>query len=239
MLLAQVEDVRNELTFSDIPDIETAIEGALKATTRVLERKLRTGFDLATYTDYFLIPPDAVLSQPRQQQSVGTIQPAWQRFTSGIYANSPLYGTEIALNNGFLLDPSAVTVQAATMIPYFTDGDPNNVADLRAFEADGLDHTLVTTEGRIYIMQVDVRGLYIEVVYQAGFTVASDNVYDNVPAWLEEAAILHAQIMLDKNPIIRRPEGAESQIDVLLRQVNTIIDENIRYFPGAHKPMNR
>jgi hypothetical protein len=238
MLLASVDDVRNEMTFDDLPDVDTAIEAALKATTRVLERRLRTDFDYGTHTDTFLVSPKWVPSQPLPQVVTNTVVPTRARVGTGLYANSPIYSTEFKLNHGFLTLLDTATVYSATLIPYLDDSGLR--ANLRAFEGDGLDHTFFgDEEGRLYVSQIDMRGLYVQVNYTAGFTVASDLVYDNVPDWLVRAAIIHAQIMLDKNPVIRRPEGAESQFEVLKMELDAILREKSRYFPAAVKPMNR
>lgn len=239
MLLAPISQVRAELTFDDIPDVDNAIGAALKSATHVLQRKLRTDFDFAARTDTFAVSPTRPASQPEPQILSNLVAPRKARVGTGLYANSPLYATEFHLNHGFVESDAIadLTVVTATMIPHFAD--PNLVSDIRVFEGDGLDHVFVSKEdGRVYIHQVDVRGLFVRITYNSGFTVASDDVFDDVPSWLEEAAILHAQIMLDKNPVIRRPEGAESMIEVLLHQFNQIIDEKVRYHPSAVAPLN-
>lgn len=239
MLLASVVDVRAEMTFDDLPDVDRAIEGALKASTHVLQRRLRTDFDYAVRSDTFMISPTRQLSIP-QDQILSNIQAPRARVGTGLWANSPLYTTEFHLNHGFLISTAIadLDVKAATMIAHF--GDASLESDIRNFEGDNLDHTFTSAEdGRVYVTQVDVRGLFVRIDYTAGFTVASDGQFEGVPSWLEQAAILHAQIMLDKNPVIRRPEGAESMIEVLLREYNQIIDEKVRYHPSAIKPMNR
>lgn len=238
MLLASVEAVRDELTFDDIPDVDKAILGALKSTSRVLERRLRTDFAFAAVTDTFMVDPTRKLSIPQLQISTNLVTPRRSRVGTGLFANSPLYETQFSLSRGFL-DSTAIadlTVVSATMINHF--GDSSLEADLRNFEGDGEDHTFTSAEeGRLRVLQIDVRGLFVQATYNAGFTVASDDLYDDVPGWLETAAILHSQIMLDKNPVLRRPEGAESQIETLLFQYNEIIDEKIRYHPSAVKPL--
>jgi len=241
MLLATIDDVRGEMTFDDIPDVENAIAGALKASTRVLERRLRTDFDFAARSDTFMVSPTRVQSIPDPQILSNLTAPRRARVGTGLFANSPLYTTEFSLNYGFITSTALadLTVQSATLIGHFTDGDADTVSDLRVFEGDSLDHTFTSQEdGRVYVQQVDVRGLFVRIEYTAGFTVASDDVYESVPNWLVRAAILHTQIMLDKNPVIRRPEGAESMIEVLLTELNHIIDEKTRYHPNAVKPLN-
>ncbi len=239
MLLASVADVRDELTFDDLPDVDKAILGALKAATRVLERRLRTDFTFAAYEDTFLIDPNRIQSKPSAQVSSNLTTPRRARVGTGLFANSPLYETQFHLNHGFVTSSAIadLTVKSATMIHHF--GDASLESDLRDFEGDGEDHTFTSAEdGRVYVYQIDVRGLFVRIGYNAGFTVASDDQFEGVPAWLEEAAIMHAQIMLDKNPVIRRPEGAESQISVLLHELNFIIDEKKRYHPSAISPLN-
>lgn len=240
MLLASVADVRAELTFDDMPDVDTAIEGALKSSTHVLQRRLRTDFDFVAREDTFMVDPTRQLSIPRPQILTNIQSPRRARVGTGLFANSPLYTTEFHLNHGFLTSTAIadLTVKAATLINHF--GDSSLESDIRVFDGDGEDHTFTSAEdGRVYVTQVDVRGMFVRINYTSGFTVASDLVFDDVPGWLERAAILHTQIMLDKNPVIRRPEGAESMIEVLLREYNQIIDEKVRYHPGAVKPMNR
>ncbi len=238
MLLASVDDVRIELTFDDIPDIEKAITGALKSTSRILERRLRTDFAFGSFTDTFAVDPNRLQSKPQLQISTNLVTPRRSRVGTGLFANSPLYETQFLLSHGFVASTAIGDLNAvsATMINNFGDSDLE--ADLRIFEGDGKDHTFTNAEeGRLYVHQIDVRGLFVQIAYNAGFTAASDDVYDNVPGWLETAAILHAQIMLDKNPVIRRPEGAESMIEVLLREYNQIVDEKVRYFPSAVKTL--
>lgn len=240
MLLASVAAVRAELTFDDIPDVDAAIEGALKASTHVLQRRLRTDFDYAVREDTFMVDPTRQLSIPKPQILSNLTAPRRARVGTGLFANSPLYTTEFHLNHGFLTSTALadLTVKAVTLINHF--GDATLESDIRVFEGDGEDHTFTSAEdGRVYVTQVDVRGLFVRIGYTSGFTIASDMIFDDVPAWLERAAIIHSQIMLDKNPVLRRPEGAESMIEVLLREYNQIVDEKVRYHPGAVKPMNR
>ncbi len=239
MLLASVADVRAELTLDDLPDLDRAIFGALKSATHVLQRRLRTDFDYGVWEDTFMVDPNRPGSRPQVQLTSHLVTPQRARVGTGLFANAPLYETQFHLNHGFVgstLKADFTVVSATTM---FNFDDADLVADLRTFEGDGKDHTFVSTEdGRLYVQQVDVRGLFIRVGYIAGFTVASDNVFEGVPSWLEQAAILHAQIMLDKNPVIRRPEGAESMIEVLTRELNYIIDEKTRYHPSAVSALN-
>lgn len=241
MLLASVDAVRTELTFDDVTEVDNAILGALKAASAVLARKLRTDFDFASYTDTFMVPPNHAHSAPQPLASNLFASPRVVS-TQGLLASTNVIMTQLHLNHGFLTSTSLtdLTVKTSQLFAHFSDGNSNNISDIRVFPADGLDHIIPDTEaGLIYLSQVDVRGLFVQVEYTAGFTVASDDVYDDVPFWLEEAAILHTQIMLDKNPVIRRPEGAESQISALLTQFNTIIDEKVRYHPAAVKPLGR
>ncbi len=239
MLLASVDAVRTELTFDDIPDIEAIIEGALKSAGRVIASRLNTEFDYTARTDTFMVSPTRQLSIP-QGQVASNLAPPRARVGTGLFSNSPLYTTEFSLNHGFLVSDSLadLTVKSATMIPHFGDADLES--DLRVFEGDSLDHTFTSLEdGRVYVQQVDVRGLFVRIEYIAGFTVASDGLYDGVPGWLSRAAMLMAEIMMDRNSIIRRPEGAEGQIEVLLHEYKQIIDQHLRYHPGAVKPLNR
>lgn len=239
MLLASIDTVRTELTFDDIGDIEDIIEGALKSATTVIASRLNTDFEQAARVDTFMVNPNRQLSIPKEQVA-SNLAPPRARVGTGLFANSPLYTTEFSLNHGFLTsdDLADLTVKSATLIAHF--GDETLESDLRAFEGDSLDHTFTSLEdGRVYVQQVDVRGLFVRIEYTAGFTTASDGLYDNVPAWLQRAALLQAEIMMDRNSVIRRPEGAEGQIEVLLREYNVIIDQHLRYHPGAVKPLNR
>ncbi len=239
MLLASVDAVRTELTFDDIPDIDAIIEGALKSAAHVIAARLNTNLDYTARVDTFMVNPNRQLSIPLEQ-APSNLAPPRARVGTGLFANSPLYTTEFSLNHGFIVSTALadLTVKSATLIGHFGDADLES--DLRVFEGDSLDHTFASAEdGRVYVQQVDVRGLFVQIGYTSGFTVASDGLYDDVPAWLSRAAMLMAEIMMDRNSVIRRPEGAEGQIEVLLREYNVIIDQHLRYHPGAVKPLNR
>lgn len=239
MLLASIDTIRSELTFDDIPDIEDIIVGALKSAGRVIASRLNTEFDYANRVDTFMVNPNRPLSIPMEQMpSNRATTPA--TVGTGVWAGSPLYTTQFSLNHGFLVSDSLtdLTVKSATMIANF--GDSTTEADLRNFEGDDLDHTFTSLEdGRVYVQQIDVRGLFVRIGYISGFTVASDGQYEGVPSWLERAAIIQAEIMMDRNSVIRRPEGAEGQIEVLLGEYRQIIDQHLRYHPGAVHPLNR
>lgn len=239
-LLATVDEVRARLTFGPgLEDVERAIEGALQASTTILRSRIRTKFDYVSgKQDLFQVRATHVEAYPAPSVLLLESRPLFNPHT-GLFPSSPLYTVELLTNQGFILNASAVSVEAATLIQNFND--PNLVWDLRNFE-DGADHVSVDPEkGVVFIHQLNLEGLFVRVTYDAGFTVNSENVYE-IPdeyLWLKEMAILHSEIMLDANPVIRREDGAAAQVEVLNRQLLMMYDEHVRYKPSAVKPLIR
>jgi hypothetical protein len=95
--------------------------------------------------------------------------------------------------------------------------------------------------GFVKVIGLDLAGQFIQVDYTAGFDTDPDdlNQYDlsQVPDWLETAAQLEAQILLNDQPFIQ--EGEEHTGTTMAEaMLSFIIQIKARHFPAALEPID-
>lgn len=233
MLLATIDEVRRRHGFdSGLDEVDAAIEQALRSTTYALEGILRTKFAYsAQVTDLYRIRHVEATHHPfvPESRDLRTF-----RVLHGIHAQVPLLEVKLATSRGMIESEASVTVEAASLVPHLDD--PNLVRDLRNFE-DGLDHTVIAGDkGLVIIHGLDVTGMFVRLRYAAGLHAASDDVFEDVPNWLREAAILRAAITLDVNPIIRLQDQPRMPVEDMRAELKSMLEPHVRYQPQAEKP---
>lgn len=79
---------------------------------------------------------------------------------------------------------------------------------------------------------------FLSVAYAAGFTQKSDAfgaIYENVPEWLKEAALIIAKSLFDKG--VPCEEGDKNAVGCPC-SIEALVNRYIRYLPSALKPMS-
>ena len=84
---------------------------------------------------------------------------------------------------------------------------------------------------------------FVSVTYNAGLQVDenSPDHYKNVPNWLQDAAIKHSTIWLDRShPTVRHDDADQAKHAVMQNEwdLETMLKNYIRYFPMGEHPLN-
>lgn len=213
--LISLATVLDRLSFSaDSADIQDAVDGAIRAATKMLASQLRMEFDRATRTDHFQVRETGV--------------------RGGFGENRFL------LSGALLADTSSSGLPAVAEGAYKNLDDTSLRWDLRAYETDVVEDLLLahSESGLVTIRDVDLKGKWVRFgPYEAGLEEDTDGDYESVPDWLSEAAYLAAAIALDANPIIRRDEESGAQVRQLRADLADMIQTHVRYEPRAHRPI--
>lgn len=214
MHLASVSELRAQLGFDDMTDINTAIGDALDAAETQLASILRTDFNFVNVVDQFFIE-----DTPQMGRAVKT---------------------ELLLTRGFLT-AQPVTVVTQEISPLFLFADdivqanysgtggplPNFIFGLE--KGHGVDTT------NLY------ESAFVNVSYSAGFhvdpTIAGQYDLTTVPSWLQTAAKQMAVIMLADNAVIT---SSGIVIDKALnkQQSQLLLQSKVRYKPLALDPFS-
>lgn len=208
MLLAAVADVRDDLGFDDMTDINEAIKGALHAAEPRIAAALRADFKAKTgLVDVF-------------------------------YVNQPKYQLHLHVQTEFLLRYGFVTqLTSAFMSDFPTIGDDKYdlLANSRIVPsaddlAKGVLRDYQTQYCRAYVAFTYNAG------FPADGTDATSYDLTVVPSWLQQAAKLAAKIMLDGTSILKEA-GVTQQVEVLQANYDQLIEQHVRYAPVAMLPL--
>lgn len=208
MLLADPADIRSDLGFDNMTDINDAIQAALLASEPLIGARLGTGFDLVTdQVDVFYVP-----SPPFQQgQAVST---------------------EFRLKRGFLESYSAIygaTFDALT-------SDPLDLAGILVGSADQLEKGVLVDYRTVYVNSY-VQFTYTAGFHPASADPGEIS-YDltEVPQWLQELAKIRAKIALADSAVVTEAQ-IKIDTKTLTSQYNTIAGYHQRYAPVALLPV--
>lgn len=170
--LVRVEDLRVRLSVQDLPKSNNRLSAAIDSATPHIESLLQTTFDLVNgqVDDFYL---DFNRDEP------------WH-----------LDFARLRLSKGFLT-ADAVELKLASLFQELSTGD---VLDPAIFGVDRNKGVVFVSDEQIGLTVTTTRRLatnryYMRATYNAGYTVTTTefgDVYDNVPAWLMEAAYLLA-----------------------------------------------
>jgi hypothetical protein len=214
MYLASVADLRSQLGFDDMTDINTAIGDALDAAEVQLQSILRTEFRQATLTDQFYIQ-----ETPRLGRAVKT---------------------ELLLTRGFLqAQPTSIIVNEISPI-FLTAFD--EVQAMYGGQAGPLPNFIFGMELGHGIDTTNwYNSTYINVTYTAGFppdTNTPDSyLISSVPQWLQQGAKLLALMLLaDAAPVTEA--GIVIDKKMTEQQARLLLQRKIRYKPNALDPFS-
>jgi len=222
MLLADVPTVRAILGADDIDDVNRLLEHMLKSATVNLGNMLRTAFDeVSGQTDTFFIDRTRIVGTP----SKVTLQ-LRQGLASGV-SSVRVAGDLRTLRDG----------QGADITPQVFADKPKGVISVHRRPHD---HQFYEHPWNIFDLHDVLPGeVYVQVTYDAGLKAdtATPPVYQDVPMWLEEAAInfvmwkLRAQNhWLAKNV---SSDEASADTSTLRMHIQDLINPHIRYQPDA------
>lgn len=105
---------------------------------------------------------------------------------------------------------------------------------------NGLDYTDLhgdAERGLLIVSDLSLSDAYVQVTYTAGLELGTDDVYVDVPLWLQELAILWAVMKLDTiHPTVRFENGDAISLTALKSLIGQIIVQHVRYDPIAIRP---
>jgi hypothetical protein len=220
MYLADPEIVRSSLGFSDMADINNAINDALDTATSMLASTLTSDFTKKTWTEFFFVQEPAV--------RMGAVFEQQTTFGDGIIRGGASGQTEFRLSTGF--------VSALTAISFASQPTDFGTSDIDLSSTV----TLFSDKGVIKDHVTDYSSSFVKAVYVAGFDPdnSNPNMYNlsQVPKWLQDAARVQAKILLADHPMVTE---ADIKIDTktLSTQLKYLISSRIRYAPAALLPV--
>lgn len=138
-----------------------------------------------------------------------------------------LYEYHWRLANGFVVEDEDFTVKVAS-----------SMADLTTAAAtDITDDCIINKEKGLVSYIGAALGTFVRIDYTSGFTDNGD-VYEDVPDWLEKAAIYAAIIHIDTvSPTLRHNTDEETSTSGLRRIYGGIVTAHERYFPKYDNPV--
>ena len=222
-MLLSVDELRERLGFGERPDIDTALENALKQTTISLEARLRTKFDRVDATDTFFVKWSL--------DHAGTFQD--RDAERRLEQSSQVSQTPLKLSRG-LVDSITSAYASSTVNGLSAASSRTDLTTV----LDGSSALLLREEeGELRIVDFGMTNLYVQVVYKAGL-LTDDGCparFESVPDWLVELAVIEASLLLNSNPNVRRESLPEDELKSLKELRGNIVLDHARYFPGAWK----
>lgn len=221
-VLRSVADLRGDLGYDDIKDVNTALESAIRTATESLASRIRDDFGRVTVVDEFYVE-ESLLSGRRRVVS------------------------HLKLGRGFVDSGQTFSAFAANSVVNVQDATASSpridLEDVNE-KGDGSGNRIrVNYEtGQVIISDFSVSGLYVRFEYTAGFTDDGGDpaVYESTPQWLQEALTLEVSRRLDQMNnfprATRRTEEERQDTENIEHQLNDILLGHVRYAPMAHKP---
>lgn len=217
MQLAAVADLRSELGFDDMTDINTAIGDAIDAAEVQLSSVLRTAFDYVTVTDTFFVEET-------------------ERFGRAVK-------TELLLTRGFLTGPVTSTLINSSPITLSAfDIVQANYQSINGVPGPLPNFLFAPEKGHGIDVTNFYQSTFIQCVYMAGFLAdgTTPGQYlltgtNSVPKWLQNAAKLMARIILADNAVVTEA-GIVLDKKSTEQQVRLLLQPKIRYKPLALDP---
>lgn len=139
------------------------------------------------------------------------------------------YSVYLQTNNGFIDSDSLSVVYAETKAELATGTDITEYC------------TVDYVKGKILIAGLNLDSLWVKVSYSSGFTVTEDDpiTYENVPSWLERAAVVQSVLEFDRaNPDFRKENsGTRINMEELQVHLNGAVSKHIRFLPYCLMPV--
>jgi hypothetical protein len=218
-ILRSVADIRADLGYDDIRDVNESLESALRTATESLASRLRDDFTRATVVDEFYVETSLQSGKGRVVQF-------------------------FKLCRGNVDSGETINVYVANSFQKVNDATAASVrVDLQDVNGSGSNFVRFNHEkGEMNISDYAMGGLYCRVEYTAGFLTDGGNpaVYQGTPQWLKELATLEVSRRLDQMNnfprATRRTEEERQDTANIEAQLGDIILGHARYMPMAIKP---
>lgn len=170
LLLSPVAELRQQLGFDDMPDINNAITGAMQAATASLASGLNMKFDTGTYEDTFFMKEPSFMEEDGFHSEFRLSQGLVQSINSAQAFIRASTGVNAVQNNIDISGNIVLNGEKGQVFDYLTRYDRHlvTIAFTAGFAADGTDATLYDQT--------------------------------KVPEWLKEANRLKALMMLNGMP---------------------------------------
>lgn len=209
MFLASVRDIREQLGFDDMADINHAIETALHAVEPQLASTLRTDFRRGEKTDVFWVKRPTFIQAGHHETQF--------RMSRGFITGSPL--VEVSEN--------PLRFSTATVTP---------LGDVLTWDRErGVARDWTTEYSRQTVTFTYQYGFEEAVAGDPAQPTGSYRL-DQVPQWLQEAATLKTLIHLASNPSLTE-HGVSLDVKVLDAQAAALLSQHLRYAPMSILPM--
>lgn len=205
MKLASVDEIRSELGFDDMEDINAVISESLHAATIQLESILSTTFAAGSATDAFFVP------EPGYSTAFGGVNITEFRLTKGFLT---------AFNGGVIFDTYAQVV-AATPQSSITVSDGLKV---------DFERGVVTDPSTAYHNQF----VTFSYTHGFDVDPADPDCYDltQVPFWLRMAAKARAKYLVKDSPPVKEA-NIELDPKILDQEFRNLVGIHLRYTPMA------
>jgi len=217
-VLRSVADLRGDLGYDDIKDINTSLASAIRTATESLASRLRDKFTRVTVVDEFYCEESLRSGRGRVVQHF--------KLSRGNVDSGETINVFIANGAQKVNDPTGTRIDLQD-----TGGGDNDNFTRFNYE-----------KGELIVSDYQLGGQYVRVEYTAGFTDDGGNpaVYQNTPQWLQELATLEVSRRLDQMNNFprasRRTEEERQDTQNIEAQLGDIILGHARYMPLAIKP---
>jgi hypothetical protein len=207
VLLAAVADIRSQLGFDNMTDVNAAISMAMDAAESMLSSRLNSEFDKGTFVDTFYVrsPP---------------------------FKDGPAVETQFRLRRGLISSLTSV-IWSQGLAGFGTPASETDVTAVVNLHPDkGVVKDFTTRYERAYVQVTYVAGFDLDTT--ATPPVSYD--LRQVPDWLQNAAKLLTLIGLVDAPIMSEA-GIKLNAKMLTDQFNTLTSIHLRYAPISVLPL--
>jgi len=218
-VLRSVADLRGDLGYDDIKDVNESLESAIRTATESLASRLRDNFTRVTVVDEYYVDTSLQTGKGRVVQF-------------------------FKLSRGNVDSGETINVFVANSFQKVNDATADSVrVDLQDVNGSGDNFVRFNHErGEMNVSDYAMGGLYVRVEYTAGFVTdgGSPEIYEGIPQWLSELATLEVSRRLDQMNNFprasRRTEEERQDTQNIEAQLGDIILGHARYMPMAVKP---
>ena len=207
MLLAAVADIRSQLGFDDMTDVNAAISMAMDAAELMLASRLNTEFGKGTFVDMFYVrsPP---------------------------FIDGQAVETQFRLRRGLI--SSLTSVIWSQQLSSFGDTSATTDVTVNAVlhPDKGIVKDFTTRYERTYVQITYVAGFDLDTSVSPPVSY----LLTEVPDWLQNAAKLLTLIGLVDAPILSEA-GIKLNAKMLTDQFNTLTSIHLRYAPISVLPL--
>lgn len=200
-----------DLTVTDFAD---AVAGASKAATRALASRFRLGgFDAFT-----------------GRRDVFNVRRMFD--TAG---NSNI---TLRLSRAFIDGSTGLSAYMTPTPLHIRNSDYGSMTNLQSVAGDAAsDYLFIDAQrGVLTVYGVDLTDMWVVVDYNGGFEVATDDEYQGVPDWLQDAARAEAAILIKQNRAFKNEGDTDEDLNPLRKLIYDLQSEHGRYLPSAVLP---